>query len=109
MTRDLDALRDLPVSAGLIIRRDVKEVEEFYALVSGLKERLIGVSPVGLSSRYAVVLSEDDCPMEGEEGEKGAAQSLDAGEALGISGLVAGCVSGLSLLGECYATISRYL
>ena len=109
MTRDLDALRDLPVSAGLIIRRDVKEVEEFYALVSGLKERLIGVNPVGLSSGYAVVLSEDGCPMEGEEGEKGAAQSLDAGEALGISGLVAGCVSGLSLLGECYATISRYL
>ena len=36
----LDLLRDLPVSAGLSIRRDVGGVEEFYSLISGTEMRL---------------------------------------------------------------------
>ena len=36
----LDLLRDLPVSAGLAIRRDVGGVEEFYSLISGTEVRL---------------------------------------------------------------------
>jgi len=36
----IDLLRDLPVSAGLAIRRDIQGVEEFYSLVSGEEVRI---------------------------------------------------------------------
>ena len=36
----LELLRDLPVSSGLAIQRDVGEVEEFYSLISGTEVRL---------------------------------------------------------------------
>ena len=36
----LELLRDLPVSSGLAIRRDVGGVEEFYSLISGTEVRL---------------------------------------------------------------------
>ena len=36
----LELLRDLPVSSGLAIRRDVGGVEEFYSLISGLELNL---------------------------------------------------------------------
>ena len=36
----VELLRDLPVSAGLAIRRDIREVEEFYSLISGEEVRL---------------------------------------------------------------------
>ena len=36
----LGLLRDLPVSAGLAIRRDIRGVEEFYTLISGEEVRL---------------------------------------------------------------------
>ena len=36
----IDLLRDLPVSAGLAIRRDVRGVEEFYSLISGEEVRI---------------------------------------------------------------------
>ena len=36
----LELLRDLPVSSGLAIRRDVGGVEEFYSLISGSELRL---------------------------------------------------------------------
>ena len=35
-----ELLRDLPVSDGLAIRRDILGVEEFYSLVSGEEVRL---------------------------------------------------------------------
>ena len=38
--RILEILRDLPVSSGLAIRRDVGGVEEFYSLISGTEVRL---------------------------------------------------------------------
>ena len=31
----IELLRDLPVSAGLAIQRDIRGVEEFYSLISG--------------------------------------------------------------------------
>ena len=36
----IDLLRDLPVSAGLAIRRDIRGVEEFYSLISGEEVRI---------------------------------------------------------------------
>ena len=36
----LEVLRDLPMSAGLAIRRDLRGVEEFYSLISGSEVRL---------------------------------------------------------------------
>jgi len=36
----VELLRDLPVSAGLAIRRDVRGIEEFYSLVTGMEVRL---------------------------------------------------------------------
>ena len=36
----LELLRDLPVSVGLAIRRDIRGVEEFYSLVSGEEVRI---------------------------------------------------------------------
>ena len=38
--RILEVLRDLPMSAGLAIRRDLRGVEEFYSLISGSEVRL---------------------------------------------------------------------
>ena len=39
---DERTVRDLPVSAGLLIRRDIQGVEEFYSLISGVEVRMEG-------------------------------------------------------------------
>ena len=38
----LDLLRDLPVSAGLGVRRDIRGVQEFYSLISGVEVNMGG-------------------------------------------------------------------
>ena len=52
----LDLLRDLLVSAGLAIRRDVGGVEEFYSLISGTEMRLergfIDLTSLAILARY---------------------------------------------------------
>jgi hypothetical protein len=49
----LDLLRDLPVSAGLAIRRDLQGVEEFYSLISG-KDVVLERDFVDLTSLVAL-------------------------------------------------------
>ena len=52
----LGLLRDLPVSAGLAIRRDIRGVEEFYSLISGeevsLERGFIDLTSLAILARY---------------------------------------------------------
>ena len=52
---DERTVRDLPVSAGLLIRRDIQGVEEFYSLISGVEVRMEGfvdLTSLAVLARY---------------------------------------------------------